>query len=130
MGFTSDGKQEIRDLIRKDGGGLRMSALNIGDGTTNFQESDTALENEIDFEGGLSTSPNGDIFTIFAEFKNNDAAITEAGIVSQGSPSDTSQTSFDPTNDVQMARQIIPVINVSSQDKIELTFEVQVKNSN
>lgn len=128
MGITLDGREEIVELIRNGGSGQRISALNIGEDNTAFDPSDSSLGTEIDFEGALSTTANSDKLVIQAEFTDNDGSIEEAGVVSQGDPSDDTQTAFDGANDVQVVRQTIPVINVLPDDKIDLTFEIQALN--
>lgn len=128
MGVTLDGREENIELIRNGGSGLRISALNIGEGTAAFDPSDSALGNELDFEGGLSTTRNSDKLIIQAEFTDNEGAVTEAGMVSQGDPSDDTQASFDSANDVQFVRQKVPEVNVLQEDKIDLTFELQALN--
>lgn len=128
MGVTLVGREEIAENIHKDGSGQPLSALNIGEGDTAFDPSDSSLENELDFEGGLTTSRNSDKVIIQTEFTDNQGAVTEAGMVAQGSPSDSTQASFDGDNDVQVIRQQIPEINVLEEDKIDLTFELQALN--
>lgn len=125
MGVTLDGRKEIVDLSRNGGGGNRVSALNIGEGTTAFDPSDTSLETPLDFEGGLTTTRDNDKLVIQAEFTNNSGTVEEAGIVSQA---DTTATSFDSANDTQVVRQQVPTINVLAEDKIDLTFELQALN--
>lgn len=125
MGVTLEGRKEIIDLSRNGGGGNRVSALNIGEGTTDFDPSDTSLEDPLDFEGGLTTTRDDDKLVIQAEFTDNDGTVEEAGIVSQA---DTTATSFDSENDTQVVRQQVPAINVLAEDKIDLTFELQALN--
>ena len=125
MGVTLEGRKEIIDLSRNGGGGNRVSALNIGEGTTDFDPSDTSLEDPLDFEGGLTTTRDNDKLIIQAEFTDNDGTVEEAGIVSQA---DTTATSFDSENDTQVVRQQVPAINVLAEDKIDLTFELQALN--
>lgn len=125
MGVTLEGRKEIIDLSRNGGGGNRVSALNIGEGTTDFDPSDTSLEDPLDFEGGLTTTRDNDKLVIQAEFTDNDGTVEEAGIVSQA---DTTATSFDSENDTQVVRQQVPAINVLAEDKIDLTFELQALN--
>lgn len=128
MGVTLVGREEIAKNIHKDGSGQPLSALNIGEGTTAFDPSDTSLENELDFEGGLATSRTSDKVIIQTQFTGNQGAVTEAGMVAQNNSADDTQASFDGANDVQVVRQQIPEINVLTEDKIDLTFELQALN--
>jgi len=132
MGVTDDGQAEVAELIRNDGSGLRVSAINIGEDDTAFDSSQTSLLSEADFEGGLTTTRNANTMTIEATFENvpdsgGSVTILEAGMVSQDDPTDDGQAS-KVAADVQVSRQVVPQVNLLENDRLDVTFELDVQN--
>lgn len=131
MGITEDGREQAVLNSGNSLTGLKISAINIGSGSTDFAAGDTSLETEVDFEGALDAAVSGNdatVMTINAVFEDNDATIREAGMVCQDDPTNDTQAS-KTADDVQYSRQTVPEVNLLSTDKLDVTFELQMLNS-
>jgi len=131
MGITEDGREEAVLLSGNSLSGLKISAINVGSGETAFDPSDTSMETPVDFKGALDASVSGDDSTVMeiqATFTDNDATVTEAGMVCQDDPTNGTQTVKNEA-DTQFSRQTVPEVNLLSTDKLDVTFELQMLNA-
>lgn len=117
MGVLESGRDEIISLIANGQTGVEISGINIGEDDTAFSSTQTALQNELDRQQGLSATQSGDTMTLVNTFTNNAGTVREAGMYT------------DDTDDTQISRQVVDAVNLETSDSLEVTFELQALNA-